>query len=151
MSHEPTAVLVRAENLPAEVRVLFAGQPALTPPVCRPNAGEIDVTTPVGLVGDVEVRIEAADDQGNADAAVLRFTERQVPRPYHQHLDRQRLRARREQLGLKQKDVAELVGSKQPYISSLETGKWADAPDELYARLAEVYRMPLSSFLKQQA
>jgi hypothetical protein len=150
MSHEATAVLIRGENLPAEVRVLFAGQPAETPPVCRPAAGEIDLTTPVGLVGDVEVRVEAADDAGNGDGVVLRFMERQVPRPYHKHIDVQRLRARREQLGLTQKQVADRVGSFQPYISRLEREKWLDAPDDLFVLLAEVYGVPLSSFVKQQ-
>jgi hypothetical protein len=149
MSHEATAVLIRGENLPADMRVLFAGQPAGMPPVCRPATGEIDATTPVGLVGDVDVRVEAADDPGNGETVKLRFMVREVPRPYHRHLDPQRLRTRREQMGLTQKQVAERVGSFQPHISKLERGKWP-APDDLFVRLAEVYRLPLSSFVKQQ-
>ena len=62
--------------------------------MCRPNVSEIDATTPVGLVGDVEIRVEASDNPGNGDVVVLRFMERQVPRPYHQYIDRQRLRSR---------------------------------------------------------
>jgi hypothetical protein len=34
--------------------------------------------------------------------------------------------------------------------SNGETGKWKGAPDDLFARLAEVYGMPLSSFVKNQ-
>jgi transcriptional regulator with XRE-family HTH domain len=147
MSHEATAVLIRGENLPAEVWVLFGGHPVETPPVCRPAAGEIDVTTPVGLIGDVDLRVEAADDPGNGDCVVLRFMERQVPRPYHRHINRHRLAAWRERRKLTQKEVAERIGSKQPYISALETGKRTDALDEVYVRLAEVYGVPLSSFL----
>jgi transcriptional regulator with XRE-family HTH domain len=140
-------VLIRGEHLPADVRVLFAGKPTTGAVVCRPVVGEVDVTTPVGLVGDVEVRVEARDDPSNGAALVLRFMEREVPRPYHRHISGQRLRVRREALGLTQKQVAERTGSKQPYISALERNKWAGAPDELYVRLAEVYGMPLSSFL----
>jgi hypothetical protein len=152
MSHEPTAVLIRAENLPAEVRVLFDGQEAETPPVCRPAAGEIDVTTPVGPVGDVQVRVQAAEGPDNGDCVVLRFMERPVPRPYHQHIDGQLLKKRREQLGLSQKQVADLVSSLQPTISRLETGrrKGNPPPDDLFVRLAEVYGKPLSSFVKHQ-
>jgi hypothetical protein len=149
MSHEPTAVLIQGENFPAEVRVLFAGQPAPMQPVCRPGVGQIDVTTPTGLVDDVEVRVEAMDDPNNAACLILRFVEREVPRPYCRHVDRGRLKARREELKLKQKEVAQQVGSLQPHISRLETGKWADAPDELFVRLAERYGVPLSHFLKR--
>jgi DNA-binding XRE family transcriptional regulator len=149
MSHEPTAVLIQGENLPAEVRVLFAGQTVLAQPVCRPAEGQIDATTPTGLVGDVEVRVEARDDPDNAACLLLRFVEREVPRPYCRHIDRRRLKARREELKLTQKDVAQQVGSLQPYISRLETGRWTDAPDELFVRLAEVYGLPLSQLLKR--
>ena len=131
------------------MRVLFAGQPVETPSVCRADEGQIDATTPVGLVGDVDVRVEAADDPENGASLVLRFMERQPQRPYCRHIDRQRLRARREELGLTQTEVANRIKSKQSYISKLETGKWTDAPDDLYVRLAELYGMPLSSFLRQ--
>jgi hypothetical protein len=164
MSHEGTAVLIRGENLPDEVRVLFASQVAETPPVCRPATGEVDVTTPVGLVGDVEVRVEAAEDSGNGDTLVLRFMEREPPRPYRDHIDGRRLAARREQLGLKQKEVGNQlvvahpeisqisrVKDWQPYISRVENETWEKAPDDLYLWLAELYGMPLSSFLKHQA
>jgi hypothetical protein len=162
MSHEATAVLIRGENFPAEVRVLFAGQPTEIPPVCRPGAGEIDVTTPAGPMGDVEVSVEAADDSANADNLMLRFMEREVPRPYRKHLAGQRLKSRRQELQLTQKEVAEQVRSLpsgiselsrvkdwQPYISRVENESWDKAPDELYVLLAETYRLPLSFFLRQ--
>jgi hypothetical protein len=148
ISHEPTVLLIRGENIPNEVKVFFDGQPAPPEPVCRPGVGEIDVTTPTELVGDIEVRVEAADDPKNRGSLTLRFVKREVPRPYCKHIDRQKLRACREQLKLTQKDAAEMVGTKQPYISKLETGRWSDAPDDLYARLAESYGFPLSYFLK---
>jgi hypothetical protein len=149
MSYEPTAVLIRGENFPADVRVLFAGQPAPVQPVCRPDAGEIDVTTPTGMVGDIEVRVEAEDAADNAASLSLWFLEREVPRPYRQYLDGQRLRARREELRLTQQQVAERVGSLQQYISRLERGKLPNAPDDLYARVTQVYGVPLSHFLKR--
>jgi hypothetical protein len=164
MSHEETPVLIRGENLPAEVQVLFAGQPASALPVCRPSLGEIDATTPVGLVGDVEVQVKAADDPGNGGTLMLRFMEREVPRPYREHIAGERLKARRLELGLNQKEVAERLQSShpdisqlsrakgwQPYISKLEKEAWQKAPDQVYVWLAEVYGMPLSSFLKHQA
>ncbi len=163
MSHEPTAVLIRGDNLPAEVRVLFAGQPVETPPVCRPTAGEIDATTPVGLVGDVEVRVEAADEPTNGAVLVLRFMEREPRRPYSQHIDGRRLAARREDLHLSQTEVAKrLVAAHpeisqvgrikdwRPYISQIENERWSKAPDDLYLWLAELYGKPLSSFVKHQ-
>jgi hypothetical protein len=164
ISHEPTAVLIRGENFPADVRVTFAGQPSPSQPVCRPAVGEVDVTTPTGLIGDVEVCVEAADAAENASSLKLRFVEREVPRPYRQHIDGQRLRARRLECRLTQKDVADRVQSLQPkipqlqrvkdwqpYISRVENERWDDAPDELYVRLAEVYEKPLSYFLRSSA
>jgi hypothetical protein len=164
MSHEATAVLIRGENLPADVRVLFGGQEIQTPHVCRPEAGEIDVTSPVGLVGDVEVRVEAVDEPGDGDCLILLFMERQVPRPYRQHIDSQRLKDRRLELKLSQKDVANRlldshpeisklsrVKDWQPYVSRVENGTWRTAPDDLYVWLAELYGRPLSSFAKQHS
>ena len=162
MSHEETPVLIRGENFPQDVRVLFAGKAADNPPTCRPDAGEIDVTTPVGHVGDVEIRVEAADDAGNGDFLLLRFMERPVPRPYRLHIDGQRLRARRQELSMTQREAADRVRSLksdiselqrvknwQPYICRVEAESWNNAPDELYVRLAELYGKPLSSFLRQ--
>jgi hypothetical protein len=151
MSHEPTAVLIRGENFLADVRVLFAGEPAPIPPVCRPNDGEIDVTTPTGLVGDVEVRAQAADDPNNGAALTLRFLEREVPRPYREHIDGKKLQKRRKELGLTQYVVAKRVSDNQykvtqDKISALERGVWKGVPEDLYNRLAELYGQPLSSF-----
>ncbi len=151
VSHETSAVLICGKNLPADVRVLFNGQPVEMPPVCRPATGEIDVTTPAGLVGDVEVRVEAADDPNNSDSVQLHFMQRPVPLPYCEHIDPQKLKDRRRELGLTQKQAGDWVGKKPWEIGKLERAEWKDAPDELYARLAQVYEAPLSSFLKNQA
>jgi hypothetical protein len=148
MSHPPSPVRIRGENLPAEVRVLFAGH--LAPQiVCRPEVGEITATTPAGLLGDIEVRVEAVDDSSNGADLSLTFLSRGVPRPYRDHIDGQLLKARRKELGWTQQQVADLIKSKQTYISNLELGKWKKPPDEMYARLADLYQRPLSSFLRQ--
>ena len=68
--------------------------------------------------------------------------------PSEAGVDPQRLKERREHLSLTQKQVAERVGTQQPYISQLERGKWKNAPDDIYVRVAEMYGMPLSQFLK---
>jgi DNA-binding XRE family transcriptional regulator len=149
ISHEPTAILIRGHHLPAEVQVLFGTASPPTAPVCRPVDGEVDVTTPTGLVGDIEVMVQAADNPANKASLSLRFVQREVPRPYCQHIDRHLLKARREQLKLTQKQVADQVGTQQPYLSQLETGKWTKAPDEVYVRLAKVYGTPLSAFLQR--
>ncbi len=148
VAHEPTPLLIRGENFPAEVRVLFNGQPAPTPPICRPADGEIDVTTPTELEGEVEVRVEATADAENGASLRLHFLARPVPRPYARSLDRQKLKDRRLELKLTQATVAERVGTLQPYISLLERGKWAKAPDNLFFDLAELYEKPLSYFQK---
>jgi hypothetical protein len=144
-------VLIRGEHIPTEVQVLFAGNPASILPICRPEKGEIDATPPTGLLGDVEVRVQSVDKPDNADSLVLRFVEREVPRPYCKHLDRRILRARREELKLTQQHVAEQVGSSQYRISHLEIGRWTDPPDELFVRLAKLYGLPLRHFLKQRS
>ncbi len=149
VSHEPTPLLIRGENFPAEVRVLFNGTAAPTQPICRPAVGEIDVTTPTELEGEIAVRVEAADDAGNGANLPLRFLSRSVPRPYCRCIDGQRLKARRRELGLTQEAVAERVGTLGQYVSRLETGKWTKASDDLYVRLAELYGKPLSSFQKR--
>jgi hypothetical protein len=149
MSHEATAVVISGSDLPADVQVLFSGQAVATPITCRPKDGEIDVTTPVGLLGDVEVRVQATDEPQNYACLTLRFETRQLPRPYCMHIDRLRLKARREAIPMTQKAVGDKVGCSQSKISNLETGRWTNAPDDLYERLADLYGQPLSAFLKQ--
>jgi DNA-binding XRE family transcriptional regulator len=148
VAHEPTPLLIRGDNFPAEVRVLFNGQPAPTPPICRPADGEIDVTTPTELHGEIEVRVEETADAENGASLPLRFLARPLPRPYARSIDPLKLRDRRVELHLTQAKVAERVGTLQPYISRLETGKWANAPDDLFVNLAELYDKPLSYFQK---
>lgn len=148
VAHEPTPLLIRGTDFPVDVRVLFDGQPAATPPVCRPAAGEIDVTTPTELEGEIELRVEAAEDPNNGVSLPLRFIAKPPARPYCRSIDRQRLKARREECGLTQQAVAERVGFSPAYISHVETGRRTNAADDLYVRLAELYDKPLSYFQK---
>ena len=143
---EQRPLLVRGENFPADVRIFFAGRPAPTPPICRPEVGEIDVTPPADLEGDIEVRVEAANDASNGASLLLRFLAQSLPRPYCRCIDPQQLKIRRLELDLTQTSVAERVGTRQQYISRLERGDWAKVPDDLYVRLAELYDRPLSYF-----
>lgn len=148
ISHEQTPVLITGTNLPGAIIITIGGQPPPSPPVCRPDDGQIDVTTPTGLQGDVEIVVQDEQHPDNVARIILRFVTASVPRPYCQHIDGTKLRERREALGLTQNRVGHQIGSYQARISQLERESWGNAPDELYVKLAALYQRPLSDFRK---
>jgi hypothetical protein len=147
-SLEPKPILLQGENFPADVQVFFAGQQAERV-TCRPEQGQIDVTTPTGLKGEVEVRVQAADDAGNAACLPIFFQEREeVPKPYHQHIDRKLLKERRQQLKLTQRQVEKQLGKSASFLTALETGR-SKPGDDIFDKLAQIYQRPLEEFRKK--
>jgi transcriptional regulator with XRE-family HTH domain len=55
----------------------------------------------------------------------------------------------RKKLGLKQKDLAELVGSKPKYISAIEKG-WAEPSVLMLARIAAALEITLHELTKKE-
>ncbi len=150
VSHEPTPILIRANNLPSDVEVHFGETMAAPESIaCRTEDGEIDVTTPTGLKGEIKVLVLSADNPQNQSSATLSFSERQIPKPYAKHVDRSLLRQRRNELDLSQKDVGEMLGLPQTTVSAIERGK-RHPEDEVFVKMAEIYKKPLSDFIPKR-
>jgi DNA-binding XRE family transcriptional regulator len=133
--HEPKAVRILGSHFRPEVSVFLRGQP-ITPVTYHSNEGPtevIEITTPVGLLGEVEVRVQAADDSQRFATGKLRFVDL-PPRPYALHVDREKIRKRRVELHLNQTQLGEQVGVSQWRISRFETNRW-DPPDGTIERI----------------
>jgi hypothetical protein len=148
-SHEAKAVRIQGRHFRPEVAVLLANH-KIIPVTYHPNEGStevLEITTPVGLLGEVEVRVQAADDSQRFATVKLRF-EDPVPRPYAQHLDRQKFRRRREEMGLWQIDVARKVdGLTARSISDFEVNHW-NPPDEIIELIATALGRSVADFRK---
>ena len=157
-SDEPTPLLLKGEHLPLNVVVTFDGTPSPQPAVCRPGNGEIDVTPPTGLVGDVTVAVQAAENADNNATITLRFTREPEPmKPYWKVLDAGKFKSCRVDLmtnfrtterPFTQAWVAEQVGLTPSQLGRLENNRWLDAEDDLYEKFADLYGRPLRDFLK---
>ncbi len=147
VSNEPTALLIRAKHLPPEVEVFFAGAPAQRA-VCRPKQGEIDVTTPVGLLGEVEVRVQQVGVAENGSSGKVRFLRRELRSPYHKSIDRSLFRLHRQEMGKTQLWVAQKLGYKSAYkVTVFETGTWEKPDDDFIIKLSKLYERELISFV----
>ncbi len=149
LRHEPRPIVLFAQHLPDDVEVFFGDCPAKHV-ACRPDQGQIDVTTPTGLSGEVPVCVRASEDPSNTAIIPLFFVEREVPSPHHQFIDGQMLQKRRRALRLNQGQVANQLGTSVNFLSALENGR-NEPPDDVFRRLARIYRQPLASFLKDQS
>jgi len=147
LSHERTAILIRGENLPENVRVAFGELPAVDA-VCRPAEGEIEATAPAGLRGDVQVRVEDAADAENWAIIALRYADRTPSKPYCNSLSGAKFRKQRLALGLIQKEVAKRIGVHVNTIGNIERETLSGRADENYEKLAKCYEKPLHFFLR---
>src|SRR5262249_35192770 len=122
---EPGTFLIKGEHLPTEVVVTFNDHHLPTPPTCKPQAGEITLTTPPLAAGKVVVRVcEKGNEKtaGSLDVNVVPSPPPpppppKLPIPLCQFVDRDRLRAARLKSGLTQLQVAQRVGESQNGIS----------------------------------
>jgi DNA-binding XRE family transcriptional regulator len=129
---EPNAVRIQGKHFRPEVTVCLAGRP-ITPVTYHPNQGStevIEITTPVGLLGEVEVRVQAADDSQRFATTKLRFVDA-PPRPYAQYVDREKIRRRRLKQGLNQTQLGAHVGVSQTKISQFERNQWHPSDDTI--------------------
>jgi DNA-binding XRE family transcriptional regulator len=146
---EPKAVRIQGNHFRPEVSVSLAGRP-ITPVTYHPNEGStevIEITTPVGFLGEVEVRVQAVDDSRRFATTKLLFVD-PPPRPYSQYVDRQKMRQRRsDELKLNQTQLGDLVGVNQARISAFERGKWHPS-DDFIERLAQALGCTIADFRK---
>jgi hypothetical protein len=146
--HEPTALRIKGRHFRPEVGVFLAGRP-ITPVTYHPNEGSmevIEVTTPVGLLGEVEVRVQAADDPSRFATANLRFTD-SLPRPYARHIDRGKMKKRRKEMGLIQLAIGTQVGLTAKKISDFELDRW-NPSDDIIERIVSALGGTLADFRK---
>jgi DNA-binding XRE family transcriptional regulator len=148
LSSDPTPVVIRGRHLPSIVDVRFGNNPPIQVPT-QPQNGQVEVVTPMGLSGEHPVEVRSPNDPGNSATITIRFNVDAVRRPYREHVDGLKLREEREKLGYSQQQVGDKVGATQAQISNLERGKWKGAPDDMFVKLAKLYRRPLSDFQKQ--
>lgn len=148
-THEEPRVLIYADGLPANVDVLFGEQPAIAV-VCHPQEGRLEATAPRGLLGEVVVTVRDATNHARQATVMMNLKAMTVPKPYGKFIDRQKLKARRDELGLTLEAVASMTGFSASTISNLELGKTAKPRDELFEKLAEAYGRPLRDFLKSK-
>lgn len=148
LPHVPTAVRIQGKNFRPEVTVFLAGRP-IAPVTYHANEGTteiIEITTPVGLLGEIEVRIQAADDSQRFATAKLWFVD-PPPRPYASHMDRAKIKKRRLALNLSQTQLGARVGLNQTRVSSFETGKW-DPSDEVIMKMVTALDGTIADFRK---
>jgi DNA-binding XRE family transcriptional regulator len=146
--HEPKAVRIQGRHFQPAVTVFLAGRP-MTPVTYHPNEGStevIEITTPVGLLGEVEVRVQVADDSKRFATAKLRFVD-PLPRPYAEHVDREKIKKRRKEMGLVQVQVGERVGLTAARISRFETNQW-NPPDDVVQRIVAALGGTITDFRK---
>jgi DNA-binding XRE family transcriptional regulator len=144
-SNNPKLVVIKGENLPPEVVVFFGDKQAVQAK-SRPGRKEIEATPPKGLAGSVEVRVVAPD--GRDARIALHFLTDPIPRPYYKHLDGQKFKAKRLQLGHIQAEVATLIGRSTTYIWQIENGLNKPS-DDTYEKIANYFNTPLVEFLKE--
>jgi DNA-binding XRE family transcriptional regulator len=152
LDHEPCLIVLSGQNFPDDVEVYF-NQQQVEPVTCRPDQGQIEVTTQIERVlnvsyVEVDVRVQACNNPANSAAITLFVVGCEVPRPYHQHIDRQLLRQRRNDVRLTQTEVGMQLGRSQSYIAQLEGGR-NQPSDEIFIALARLYRRPLAAFMRQ--
>jgi DNA-binding XRE family transcriptional regulator len=141
--------VLRVEALPPSVSVHFGDIPA-TAVVCKPQEGYLEAVVPTGLAGDVVLTVRDTHDATNAATMTLNVTAINVPRPFGKYIDRQKLKTRREELGLTLQQVAAKVGCSAGSISHLETGRTKKPHDAIFEKLAAAYGRPLRDFIKQK-
>jgi DNA-binding XRE family transcriptional regulator len=142
-------VRIHGSHFRPEVKVFLAGRP-ITPVIYQPNEGStevIEITTPTGFLGEIDVRVQSADDAERFATTKLLFVD-SLPRPYAPHVDRQKFKQRRwDELKLNQTQLEELVGVNQSKISQFERGKW-NPPDDFIERLAHALGRTVADFRK---
>jgi DNA-binding XRE family transcriptional regulator len=146
--HEPKAVRIQGRHFRPEVTVFLAGRP-ITPITYHPNEGStevIEIITPVGLLGEIEVRVQAVNDSQRFATAKLRFVD-SLPRPYALHVDRDKIRNRRVTMNLSQTQLGAEAGVNQTNISRFERNRW-NPPDEIIERIAAALGGTVTDFRK---
>ncbi len=142
---EETKIMIGFKNTPPSVRV-FIEQKEL-PTSSRGQPGEIEVTIPCGLAGDVTLRIASVHQSVNAVEVPVRV--RQLPRPLKQWVDGAKVQNRLDELGLQLKKTANQIGFPSYHkLKKLMAEELEDAPDELYEKLSVVLETPLHRLLK---
>jgi hypothetical protein len=146
--HEPTAVRIHGRHFRPEVAVFLAGRP-ITPITCHVNDGQtevIEITTPVGHLGAVELRVQAADDPQRFATAQLTFVDT-PPRPYWRYVGRDKFKARRRELGMTQGQLGKALQEPAWKVGNFENDHW-QAPDEFIERLARALGRTVADFRK---
>ncbi len=146
--HQPTIVRIHGKHFRPEVNVFLAGRP-IAPVTYHPKQDSTEViefTTPVGLQGDIEVRVQAIDDPQRFATTTLQVVD-PFPRPYAHHVDRSKMRARRTQMGLNQTKFGEYVGLNVGKISGFERSTWSP-PDALIEKMVAVLGGTLADYRK---
>lgn len=146
LSHEPTRVTIRGERLPLAVEVYFGEAPAqhIT---THPEKGTIEVTTPTGITGSVEVRVVNADSKQELGRLEFTFLEQRLP-PLCDRVDRKKLRDRREALKLSQTLVAQKLNTYQQRIGKFERGQ-AGLDDHELETMAQLYGQSIRDYIKR--
>lgn len=145
LPYAPTTVRLFGQHFGPDAKVFLAGKPI--PVTTRDPEGTtevLEITTPAGHFGDVEVRVQSSDDPNCFATTQLCFVD-PVPTPYAQHVDRQKMRNRREELGLTQTQLGAQVGINQTRISQFERRKW-DPSDEEVERIAHALGQTVVDF-----
>jgi hypothetical protein len=146
--HEPTAVRIHGSHFRPEVTVFLAGR-LISPVIYHPNEGSmevIEITTPVGLLGEVEVRVQAADDAQRFATTKLQFVD-PPPRPYAQYVDREKIRKRRTELGKSARTLGAEAGVTGPWIGRFEHNTW-NPSDDVIERIVAALGGTVADFRK---
>ncbi len=128
--------------------VFLDGRP-IAPVTYHPNEGStevIEITTPTGLLGEIEVRVQAADGPQRLATTKLQFVD-PVPRPYALHIDRAKIRKRRREIGLIQIQIGTQVGLSAARIGRFENDKW-NPSDDIIERIVAVLGGTIADFRK---
>jgi DNA-binding XRE family transcriptional regulator len=148
LPHESQAVRIKGRYFRPEVTVFLASR-EITPVTYHPKEGTedvIEITTPVGLLGEVEVRVQAMDDPQRFATSKLLFVD-SLPRPYAHSIDRVKVRKRRTEMGMIQKQVGDRVGVTASRISAFETNRW-NPSDEVIEGIVAALGGTLADFRK---
>lgn len=146
---ESQLLTIHAAGLPAQVSVLFNETPPPTPPVADPKAGTVSVPTPLGLAGEVRLRIADVLEPTRLAEARMNFHSPSPLLPI-ERVDYAKIKTVREGIVPKlfQSKVTELLGLKEGYLSRLERGMVKTVPEDFLRALAELYRVDVAVFLK---
>jgi hypothetical protein len=146
--HEPTVVQIQGNHFQPEVLVFLNGRP-ITPVLPQPNEGStevIEITTPIGLLGEVEVRVQAADDPQRFATAKLLFVD-PPPRPYAQHVDREKIKKRRLELGMSPGGLGAEAGVSGGWLGRFERNSW-NPSDDVIERIVSALGGTVADFRK---